>query len=110
MNRSNEVEHILGHCMCDDEDMTCWYWRTAEELSKNDDSGDVHELQNRQNFAIQAIIAKKELEARLDEIGNVQLEYGHYIGQTYVNGQAMTVEERHKDLEAELETLKKGEA
>ena|SRR3990167_4697171 len=38
--------------------------------------------------------------ARIDELGSVQLEYGHYLAQTFVNGQAMTIMERIADLEA----------
>jgi hypothetical protein len=42
------------------------------------------------------------LEARLDEIGAVKTEYGHYIAETYINGKAMTVQERYEQLQEML--------
>lgn len=48
---------------------------------------------------------RQMVQAKIDELGAVQLEYGRYVAQTYVDGQAMTVEERFDDLKAELQEL-----
>lgn len=46
------------------------------------------------------------LEARIDEIGGVQLEHGNYTSTTYVNGEALTVKDRYNQLKTELANLK----
>lgn len=50
------------------------------------------------------------LKARINELSNVQLEYGRYIGQTFINGQAMTIEERLADLQSQLTKSSEGES
>ena len=39
-------------------------------------------------------IAERERLARIDELNSIQLEYGHYTAQTFINGQAMAIEDR----------------
>lgn len=54
--------------------------------------------------AIEKLVHQARVEARIDEIGKVQSEHGRYVTQTFINGQAMTVEERYNDLVKELES------
>ncbi len=42
-------------------------------------------------------------EARIDELSHIQLDYGNRIAQTFVDGQAMTVEKRIAELQQQLE-------
>lgn len=51
---------------------------------------------------VEALVERRELEARRDELSNVQLEHGRYMTQTFINGQAMTVEERIAVIEGRL--------
>lgn len=43
-----------------------------------------------------------EAEAQIRELSNVQLQHGRYLTQTFVHGQAMTVEERIAELRSLL--------
>lgn len=49
-----------------------------------------------------------ELSGRKEELSSVQLDYGQFQAQTFINGQAMTVAERYDELERELATLKEN--
>lgn len=51
-------------------------------------------------LAIQAWSDHRSNEARLSELGDVQLEYGHYVAQTFVNGKWMSVQERYDQLKS----------
>lgn len=39
-------------------------------------------------------IKEMVIQAQIDELGHVQLDHGNYITQTFVNGRAMTIENR----------------
>lgn len=58
---------------------------------------------------LNAYAERQSLLARKDELGGVQLDYGHRLAQTFINGEAMTVQERYDQLTAQLNTLEKGE-
>lgn len=56
---------------------------------------------------LQQLIQSRETAARMDELGGIQLDYGHRVAQTFVNGEAMTVQERYEELEALLNQSQK---
>lgn len=74
------------------------------ELSDREKASDMEQV-DRYWPLIEDFVQRQVIEARKDEIGGVQLEYGPYVATTYVTGEAITVEERHATLTAQLSEL-----
>lgn len=43
------------------------------------------------------------IKARMEELNSIQLEYGHYAAQTFINGQPQRITDRIAELQKELE-------
>ena len=94
---SNEVDELIHNIVC--QPMT-----EARNIgyaeAENEDVTDLLEFIEKTEIIAKQAIEDMLVEARLDELSNVQLQYGHYVAQTFINGQAMTLEERIADLKS----------
>ena len=65
------------------------------------------EMHDEATQALTTLINNEKIEARIDELNNVQTEYGgRFLAVTYITGDPQTIEFRIAELKA---TLKKGE-
>lgn len=85
-------EHINGKRYC--HHLECLPIEVQNEMKRLED-----------DKLVARLVKKHELQARLDELGGVQLEYGNRLAQTFINGEALLVGERYEQLKKELENL-----
>jgi BMFP domain-containing protein YqiC len=104
---ADELTHILGHCMCRDNDQSCWYqkaWNTTAG-DYDDKEREVESLQIPAILAaVQVARAGWEKEIRLDEIARLPFRVslsGALRGQGKIDLEVLA--ERVAELEAKQE-------
>lgn len=105
----DELEHILGHCMCHDDDMSCWYMRTWKSLDNgHKDYDEVSRLMDPlQKTVIEGYVQAREREARVDELEHyVTLHIDDKFSGHYKNGFMMAVQQFENHRDARLQQLK----